>query len=127
MKEQGKRGGLHIRLSNVFITLILRSPGLKIQRFSYLIHCTLTLTRSKNKFHFFGVSAFILGLLALVYVVEAGLEIDVLLKFLSQHHQNLMQIPQGIDMTLLLALLLGLGHPFSRRGRFSLGLCECLL
>ncbi|KAJ8428637.1 LOW QUALITY PROTEIN: hypothetical protein Cgig2_017136 [Carnegiea gigantea] len=91
-----------------------------------LIPCTLTLARRRNKFHLLGVTAFVLGLLALVYVVEVGLEITILLKFLSQRNQNFMQIPHGIGTALLIAVLLGLSHLFSARSRFSLGLCERL-
>ncbi|KAJ8422439.1 hypothetical protein Cgig2_019156 [Carnegiea gigantea] len=69
-KEQGKRGGLHIRLSTILITLILRSPGLSIQVISCLIPCTLTFTRRRNKFHLLGVTTFILGPLALIHVVK---------------------------------------------------------
>ncbi|KAJ8442133.1 hypothetical protein Cgig2_011323 [Carnegiea gigantea] len=69
-KEQGKRGGLHIRLSTILMTLILRSLGLSIQGVSGLIPCTLTLTGRRNKFHLLKVSAFVAGPLALIYVIE---------------------------------------------------------
>ncbi|KAJ8432236.1 hypothetical protein Cgig2_007637 [Carnegiea gigantea] len=124
-EEEGarKRRG-HIRLSTILMTLLLRSKGLSIQGVSCLIPYTLTLTRSRNKFHLLGVSALVLGPLAFIYVVEGGLEIDILLKFLRQRHQDLAQIPHGVGTTLLIALLLGLSHPFSPHGRFSLGLCN---
>ncbi|KAJ8432897.1 hypothetical protein Cgig2_014484 [Carnegiea gigantea] len=106
-KEHGKRGELHI---------------------SCLIPCTLTLTltliKRRNKLHLLGVSTFVLDSLVLVYVVEVGLEIAILLKFLGQRHQDLAQISQCIGTTLLITLLLGLGHSFSPRGHFSLGLCQ---
>ena len=66
------------------MTLLLRSPGISIQGVSCLIPCTLTLARRRNKFHLVGVATFVLGPLALVYVVEACLKIAILLKFLSQ-------------------------------------------
>ncbi|KAJ8446925.1 hypothetical protein Cgig2_016467 [Carnegiea gigantea] len=41
-------------------------------------------------------------------------------------HKDFAQIPQGIGTTLLIAMLFGLSHPFSPRGRFSLGRCKHL-
>ncbi|KAJ8428789.1 hypothetical protein Cgig2_009974 [Carnegiea gigantea] len=118
-KEQEKRGGSHIRLSTILMSLLLRSPSLSIEGVSCLIPCALTLTRKRNKFHLLGVSAFILDLLAVVCEVEVGVEIVILLKLLSQHHQDLVQIPQGIGIVVLTALLLGLSHPFSPCSAFS--------
>ncbi|KAJ8451341.1 hypothetical protein Cgig2_014113 [Carnegiea gigantea] len=119
-KSKEKEGGLHIKLSIILMTLLLRSLGLSIQGVSYLIPCTLTFARSRNKFHLLRVTAFVLGSLALVYVVEVGLEIDILLKFLNQRHEDFEQIPQGIGPALLIALFLGLSHPFSPRAfKFS--------
>ncbi|KAJ8445064.1 hypothetical protein Cgig2_022584 [Carnegiea gigantea] len=91
-KEQGNRRGLHIRLSAILTALIFKSPGISIQGVSYLIPCTVTLTRRRNKLLVLGVSALVLGPLALVDVVE---------------------IPEGIGTTLLIALLPGLSRPFS--------------
>jgi len=48
-----------------------------------MIPCTFTLSRGRNKLHLLGVLAFIPGPLAVIYVVEVGLEIAILLKFMS--------------------------------------------
>ncbi|KAJ8420565.1 hypothetical protein Cgig2_011053 [Carnegiea gigantea] len=104
-----KRGGLHIGHSTILLTLLLRSLGLNIQGVSRLVPCAFTFTRRRNKFHLFEM-AFV------------GFEIAVLLKFLSQRLQDLAQIPHGVGTTLLIALLLGLSHPLSRRSRLSFDL-----
>ncbi|KAJ8423578.1 LOW QUALITY PROTEIN: hypothetical protein Cgig2_002907 [Carnegiea gigantea] len=114
-EEQGKRGGLHIGLSTVLTTLIFRSPSISIRGVSRPIPCAITLTGRRNKLHLFRVLALVLGPLALVHVVEVGLEGDVLLKFSGQRHQDLVQISYCICTALLIALLLGLSRPFRPR------------
>ncbi|KAJ8438938.1 LOW QUALITY PROTEIN: hypothetical protein Cgig2_012833 [Carnegiea gigantea] len=63
-KNKGKRGGLHIGLSTILMTVLLKSLDLSIQGVSCLIPYTLTLTlaRRRNKFHLLGFSAFVLGM-----------------------------------------------------------------
>jgi len=75
------------------MTLIFRSPGISIQGVSCFVPCTITLTRKRNKLHLLGVSTLVLGPLAVVDVVEVGLELAILLKFLGQRHPDLVQIP----------------------------------
>ncbi|KAJ8428287.1 LOW QUALITY PROTEIN: hypothetical protein Cgig2_027419 [Carnegiea gigantea] len=88
-KKKEKEGALHIGLFTVLTTLIFRSLGISIQGVIHLIPCLITLTRRRNKLHLFEVSALVLGPLALVNVVEVGLEVAVFLKFLGQRHQDL--------------------------------------
>ncbi|KAJ8436375.1 hypothetical protein Cgig2_032196 [Carnegiea gigantea] len=70
-EEQGKKRGLHIGFSTALTTLIFRSLGISIQGVSGLIPCTITLTGRRNKLHHLGVSALVLGPLALIDVVES--------------------------------------------------------
>ncbi|KAJ8431172.1 hypothetical protein Cgig2_019848 [Carnegiea gigantea] len=95
--------GLHVGLSTILMTLLLRSPGLSIQGVGCLVPCALTLTGRRDKLHILGVMAFIFGPLTLIYVVEVSLKIAVLLKLLGQRHQD----PAA---ALLVALLVGLGR-----------------
>ncbi|KAJ8433874.1 hypothetical protein Cgig2_021257 [Carnegiea gigantea] len=90
-----KKRGLHIRLSTILLTLLLRS--LSIQGVSCLIPYTLTLARRRNIFHLLEVTTFVLGPLALVYVVEVGLEIAILLKFLSRVTRTLRKYPEPLQ------------------------------
>ncbi|KAJ8438791.1 hypothetical protein Cgig2_023825 [Carnegiea gigantea] len=100
------------KLSTILTILIIRSPGISIQGVSCLIPCTITLAGRRNKLHLVEVAALILSLLMLVDVVEVGLVVAILLKFVGQLHQELVQIPQGIGKALLIALLPGLSHHF---------------
>ncbi|KAJ8451468.1 hypothetical protein Cgig2_017859 [Carnegiea gigantea] len=50
---------------------------------------TIPLTGRWNKLHFFGVPALDLGPLALIYIVEIGFEVVILVEVLSQCHQDL--------------------------------------
>ncbi|KAJ8449200.1 LOW QUALITY PROTEIN: hypothetical protein Cgig2_027202 [Carnegiea gigantea] len=53
------RGGLHIGLSTVLVTLLLRSPGLSIQGVSGFIPCVLTLGGRRHKPHLLRVTTVI--------------------------------------------------------------------
>ncbi|KAJ8419664.1 hypothetical protein Cgig2_033946 [Carnegiea gigantea] len=62
-EEQGKRGGLHIRLSTVLTTLIFRSPGISMQRL-------VTLSPAPSPSPKEEVSGLVVGPLPLIDVVE---------------------------------------------------------
>ncbi|KAJ8438375.1 LOW QUALITY PROTEIN: hypothetical protein Cgig2_006293 [Carnegiea gigantea] len=86
-KEQEKEGGyssgspLSSRASSSEVSA-LSSKGC-------LIPFTITLTGRRNKLQLLGVSALVLRLLVLVDVVEVGLKVATLMKFLGQYHQDL--------------------------------------
>ncbi|KAJ8446514.1 LOW QUALITY PROTEIN: hypothetical protein Cgig2_027476 [Carnegiea gigantea] len=69
-KTTRKKKRLHIRLSTILMTLLLRSPGLSIHGVGCLVPCTLALTERGNKLHLLGVTTFIFGLLTVVHVGE---------------------------------------------------------
>ncbi|KAJ8444577.1 hypothetical protein Cgig2_013856 [Carnegiea gigantea] len=85
-KEQRKTRGLHIGLSTVLVTLIFRSLSISIQGVSHLIAWTITFTERRDNLDLLRVSTLSLGPLALVDIVEVGLEVANLLKFLGQRH-----------------------------------------
>ncbi|KAJ8445627.1 LOW QUALITY PROTEIN: hypothetical protein Cgig2_018568 [Carnegiea gigantea] len=79
------------------MTLLLRSPDLSIQGVGCLVPYALTIAGRRDKLHLLGVTAFILGPLTLVHIVELGLKIAVLLKRLGQRRQDLayQHVPAG--------------------------------
>ncbi|KAJ8425281.1 hypothetical protein Cgig2_027583 [Carnegiea gigantea] len=82
-------GGLHVGLSTILTLLLLRSLGLSFQRVGGFIPSILALGGRRDKFHLLRVTALNGGPLALIHVVE---------------------VPEGVGATLLVALLLSLGR-----------------
>ncbi|KAJ8437658.1 hypothetical protein Cgig2_028596 [Carnegiea gigantea] len=96
-------GGASHRPSIILTVLFLRSPSLSIQGVDRFVPRAITLTRKEDKFDLLGVPTLGLGLQALIDIMDVGLEVGVLLKFLSQ-------LLQRVRTALLIALLLGLGR-----------------
>ncbi|KAJ8431116.1 LOW QUALITY PROTEIN: hypothetical protein Cgig2_004707 [Carnegiea gigantea] len=94
-------GGLHIGLSAVLMPLLVRSPNLSIQGVGGLVPYVLTLGGRRDKLHLLRVTALICGPLTLIHVVEVGLKIAILLKFLGRRHQYFEQILEGIGAAFL--------------------------
>ncbi|KAJ8424064.1 hypothetical protein Cgig2_028737 [Carnegiea gigantea] len=64
----------------IVAALIIRRLGLSIQRVGYFAFQTIPLTERWDELHFFEVPTLGLGPLALIYVVEVGLEVVILLE-----------------------------------------------
>ncbi|KAJ8423080.1 hypothetical protein Cgig2_032280 [Carnegiea gigantea] len=121
----------HIGPPTIVAALIIRSLGLSVQRVGLFAFQTIPLAGRWVEHHFFGFLALDLNLdldsLALIHIVEVGLKVVILLEVLSQCHQDLAQVHYGVLTTLLIALLLDLGHSLSPRSCLNLSFRKRLI
>ncbi|KAJ8446959.1 hypothetical protein Cgig2_006587 [Carnegiea gigantea] len=86
-------GELHIRFSAVLTTLIFGGPSVSVQGVGCLILWAVTITRRGDELDFFRISPLGFGPRAFIHVIEVGLEVGIILKFLGQRDHDLVQAP----------------------------------
>ncbi|KAJ8434529.1 hypothetical protein Cgig2_030152 [Carnegiea gigantea] len=99
---------LHVGFSTILVVVLLRCAGLSFWGVGGLVPNSLTLGRRRDKCDLLRVATLRGGPLTLIYKVKMGLEISIIFKFAGKAQHDLTEVPEGIGVALLVALLLSL-------------------